>query len=59
MNILLFFIISQIAGGIPPLIKGRSFGFRRSNRLEDNVKIDVREIGWEDVDWIHLARYKD
>jgi hypothetical protein len=26
---------------------------------EDNVKLDVREIGWEGVDWIHLLQEKD
>jgi hypothetical protein len=25
------------------------------SRWEDNAKIDVREIGWEDMDWIHVA----
>jgi hypothetical protein len=30
--------------------------FRRpSHRLEGNIKINLREIGWKDVDWIHLA----
>jgi hypothetical protein len=29
-------------------------------RWEDNViKVDLREIGWEVVDWIHLAQDKD
>jgi hypothetical protein len=23
-------------------------------RWEDNIRMDVREIGWEDVDWIRL-----
>jgi hypothetical protein len=23
---------------------------------EDNNRMDLREIGWEDVDWMHLAR---
>jgi hypothetical protein len=22
---------------------------------EDNIRIDLREIGWEDVNWIQLA----
>jgi hypothetical protein len=26
---------------------------------EDNIKMGQREIGWEDVDWIHLAQYRD
>jgi hypothetical protein len=25
-------------------------------RWEDNIRMDLIEIGWEDVDWIHLAR---
>jgi hypothetical protein len=23
---------------------------------EDNIRTDLREIGWGDVDWMHLAR---
>jgi hypothetical protein len=25
------------------------------NRWEDNIKMDLREKGWESVDWIHLV----
>jgi hypothetical protein len=25
-------------------------------RWEDNIRMDLREIRWEGVDWIHLAR---
>jgi hypothetical protein len=28
-------------------------------RWEDNIKIDVREIGWESVDWMHLVWYRN
>jgi hypothetical protein len=28
-------------------------------RWEDNIRIDVREIGWEVVDCIHLAQDRD
>jgi hypothetical protein len=28
-------------------------------RWEDNIKMDLRERGFEDVDWIHLAQDKD
>jgi hypothetical protein len=28
-------------------------------RWEHNIKIDLREIGWGDVDWIHLAQDRD
>jgi hypothetical protein len=24
--------------------------------MEDNIKIDLKKIDWEGVDWIHLAR---
>jgi hypothetical protein len=26
---------------------------------EDNIKMDIREIGFGDVDWIHLAQDRD
>jgi hypothetical protein len=25
-------------------------------RWEDNIKIDLQEVGWEDVDWIDMAQ---
>jgi hypothetical protein len=28
-------------------------------RREDNIKMDLREIGLRDVDWIYLAQDKD
>jgi hypothetical protein len=28
---------------------------RPRRRWEDNIKMDLWEIGFEDVDWIHLA----
>jgi hypothetical protein len=27
--------------------------------LGDNIKIDLREIGWGGMDWIHLAQDRD
>jgi hypothetical protein len=32
---------------------------RPRRRWVDNIKIDLREIGWDDMDWIDLARYMD
>jgi hypothetical protein len=32
---------------------------RPRSRWEDNITMDLREIGWEDVDWIHLAHDRD
>jgi hypothetical protein len=32
----------------------------RSRRWwEDNIRMDLREIGWEVVDWIHRAEHRD
>jgi hypothetical protein len=28
-------------------------------RWVDNIKMDLREIGWEGVDWINTAQYRD
>jgi hypothetical protein len=28
-------------------------------RWEDGMKMDLREIGWGDVEWIHLAQDRD
>jgi len=28
-------------------------------RWEDNIRMDHREIWWEDVDWMHLDQDKD
>jgi hypothetical protein len=28
-------------------------------RWEDNIRMNLREIGWEGVDWIHLTQDKD
>jgi hypothetical protein len=25
----------------------------------DNIKMDLREIGWDDVDWIDVTQNKD
>jgi hypothetical protein len=32
---------------------------RRRRRREDNIKVDLREIGWGGVDWIDLAQDRD
>jgi hypothetical protein len=28
-------------------------------RWEDNIRMDIRKMGWEDVNWIHLAQDRD
>jgi hypothetical protein len=33
---------------------------RRPRRsLKDNIKMDLRKMLWEDVDWMHLAQDRD
>jgi hypothetical protein len=32
---------------------------RSGRRWADKIRIHLREIGWEGVDWIHLARDRD
>jgi hypothetical protein len=32
---------------------------RPRRRWVDNIKMDLREIGWNGVDWIDLAQYRD
>jgi hypothetical protein len=32
---------------------------RSRSRLEDNILMDLRKIGFGDVDWIHLAQDRD
>jgi hypothetical protein len=36
----------------------RSLG-RPRRRWMDNIKMDLREIGWDGMDWIDLAEDKD
>jgi hypothetical protein len=32
---------------------------RPNHRWEYNIGIDLREIGWEGVDWMHLTQDRD
>jgi hypothetical protein len=42
---------------------GRSEGRRPLERLmrrwKDNIKMDLQEVGWEDMDWIDVAKDMD
>jgi hypothetical protein len=42
--------------GIP---EGKKPLERARNRWEDNIRMDITEVGWEGVDWIHLAQDRD
>jgi hypothetical protein len=47
----------EVPGGWGP--EGRRPLGRPRRRWEDNIKMDLREIGFEDVVWIHLAQDRD
>jgi hypothetical protein len=32
---------------------------RPRRRREDNIRMDLREIGWGGVDWMHMAQDRD
>jgi len=32
---------------------------RPGRRWEDNITMDVREIGWKNVDWTHLTQDRE
>jgi hypothetical protein len=32
---------------------------RLRRRWEDNIKMDLREVGWRGMDWINLAQDRD
>jgi hypothetical protein len=36
-------------------LKGRDHFEDLGIRQEDNIRMGLREIGWEGVEWIHLA----
>jgi hypothetical protein len=39
--------------------EGKRLPGRPRRRWVDNIKMDLREIGWEDMDWIELAQDRD
>jgi hypothetical protein len=45
-------ILVEIPEGRRPLGRPRRRG-------EDNIKIDLQEVGWEVLDWINMAQDKD
>jgi hypothetical protein len=38
--------------------KEKTFG-RPRRKFEDNIRMEVRERGWEGVDWMHLVQDRD
>jgi hypothetical protein len=41
------------------VLVGKPEGKRPRRRWEDGIKMDLREIGWGVLKWIHLAQYRD
>jgi hypothetical protein len=41
------------------ILVGKHEGKRPRCRWKENIRMDLREIGWEDMNWIHLAWDKD
>jgi hypothetical protein len=39
--------------------EGNSLLGRSIHKWEDNIKMDLREIGYSSMDWVHLEHYKD
>jgi hypothetical protein len=37
-------------------LKGRGHVEELTRRWEDNIRMDLREIWWEGVNWMHLAQ---
>jgi len=36
-------------------LEGKRPLVRPRNRWEDNIRMDLDEIGWEGLDWMHLT----
>jgi hypothetical protein len=41
------------------ILVGKPEGKRPRRSWVDNIKIDLREIGWDDMDWIQLSQDRD
>jgi hypothetical protein len=54
--------VGEVRGAYNILVRkpeGRRPLGRPRRKWEDNIKMDLREIGFEDVDWIRLAHDRD
>jgi len=40
-------------------MKGKTPFGRPTHRWEDNIKMDLQEVGWGGIDWTDLAQYRD
>jgi len=39
--------------------EGKSLPGRPRHRWEDNIKMDLQEVGWRSMDWIDLTQDRD
>jgi hypothetical protein len=39
--------------------EGKRLLIRRTSKGEDNIRMHLSEIGWDGVDWMHLAPDRD
>jgi hypothetical protein len=46
-------------GSIVGKSEGKQGIRKHTRRYVDNIKIDLREVGWCDMDWIDLAQDRD
>jgi hypothetical protein len=52
--------IKEMRNAYKIFLSGNLKGRRRPrSRWEDNIKMELREIGWEVVDWMHLTQERD
>jgi hypothetical protein len=54
----LYRILVEKSEGMRPLERPRR-RWEDRRRREDNLKIDIQEVGWSDVDWIDLVLDRD
>jgi hypothetical protein len=40
-------------------LEGKRLLRRPRCRWEDNIRVDLREIGWKGVDWIYLGQHRN
>jgi hypothetical protein len=41
------------------LLEGKILLGRRRCRWVDNIRMDLGEVGWGDMDWIYLAQHRN
>jgi hypothetical protein len=40
-------------------LEGKRLHGRPRHRWKDNIRMDLKEIGWEGVNWMNLDQYRD